>query len=43
MSESPTRQLADEHEYVKMVVGAMDQEVAYVERTGRVHAERVAR
>ena len=42
MSESPTRQLADEHEYVKMVVGAMDQEVAYIERTGRVHAERVA-
>ena len=42
MSESPTRQLADEHEYVKMVVGAMDREVAYIERTGRVHAARVA-
>ena len=42
MSESPTQQLADEHEYVKMVVGAMDREVAYIERTGRVHAERVA-
>jgi len=42
MNESPTRQLADEHEYVKMVVGAMDQEVAYIERTARVHAERVA-
>jgi hemerythrin-like domain-containing protein len=42
MSESPTRQLAAEHEYVKLVVGAMDDEVAYIERTGRVHAERVA-
>ena len=41
MSESPTRQLAAEHEYVKLVVGAMDDEVAYIERTGRVHAERV--
>ncbi len=40
MSESPTRQLADEHEYVKMVVGAMDREVAYIERTGRVHTDR---
>jgi hemerythrin-like domain-containing protein len=42
MRESPTRQLADEHEYVKLVVGAMDAEVAYIERTGRVHAARVA-
>jgi hemerythrin-like domain-containing protein len=42
MRESPTRQLADEHEFVKLVVGAMDDEVAYIERTGRVHAERVA-
>jgi len=42
MNESPTRQLAAEHEYVKLVVGAMDDEVAYIERTGRVHAERVA-
>jgi len=42
MSESPTKQLADEHEYVKLVVGAMDDEVAYIERTGRVHTERVA-
>jgi len=40
VSESPTRQLADEHEYVKMVVGAMDREVAYIERTGRVHTDR---
>ncbi|MFA4965905.1 MAG: hemerythrin domain-containing protein [Thermoleophilia bacterium] len=42
MIESPTRQLADEHEYVKLVVGAMDAEVAYIGRTGRVHADRVA-
>ncbi len=42
MSESPTRQLAAEHEYVKLVVGAMDDEVAYIERTGRVPVERVA-
>ena len=42
MSESPTRQLADEHDYVKLVVGAMDAEVASIERTGRVHTERVA-
>ncbi|MEI6449262.1 MAG: hypothetical protein WCP98_04840 [Actinomycetes bacterium] len=32
MSESPTRQLADEHEYVKLVVGAIDREVACIER-----------
>jgi hemerythrin-like domain-containing protein len=42
MDESPTRQLADEHEYVMLVVGAMDTEVAFIERTGRVHADRVA-
>jgi hemerythrin-like domain-containing protein len=42
MSESPTRQLAAEHEYVNLVVGAMDDEVAYIERTGNVHTERVA-
>ena len=42
MNESPTRQLAAEHEYVKLVVGAMDDEVAYIERTGRVHVARVA-
>lgn len=42
MSENPTRQLADEHEYVRLVVGAMDEEVAFIERTGRVHVERVA-
>jgi hemerythrin-like domain-containing protein len=42
MSESPTRQLAAEHEYVMLVVGAMDDEVAYIERTGNVHKVRVA-
>lgn len=42
MNENPTRQLADEHEYVKLVVGAMNDEVASIERTGRVHSERVA-
>ena len=41
MADSPTRQLADEHEYVKLVVGAMEAEAAFIERTGRVHAERV--
>ncbi len=41
MSESPTRQLADEHEYVKLVVGAMEAEAAFIERTGHIHAERV--
>ncbi len=42
MAESPTRQLADEHEYVRLVVGAMEAEAAYVERTGNIHAGRVA-
>jgi hemerythrin-like domain-containing protein len=42
VAESPTRQLADEHEYVRLVVGAMEAEAAYVERTGSIHAERVA-
>jgi hemerythrin-like domain-containing protein len=42
MDEIPTRQLADDHEYVMLVVGAMNAEVAYIERTGRVHADRVA-
>ena len=41
MADSPTRQLADEHEYVKLVVGAMEAEAAFIERTGRVRAERV--
>jgi hemerythrin-like domain-containing protein len=42
MTETPTRQLAEEHEYVMLVVGAMEAEAAYIERTGGVHAERVA-
>jgi hemerythrin-like domain-containing protein len=42
MNENPTQQLAAEHEYVKLVVGAMDDEVAFIERTGRVHIPRVA-
>jgi hemerythrin-like domain-containing protein len=42
MDESPIRQLADEHEYVMLVVGAMEAEVAYIERTRQVHADRVA-
>ena len=42
MAETPTRQLAEEHEYVMLVVGAMEAEAAYIERTGSVHAERVA-
>lgn len=42
MAETPTRQLAEEHEYVMLVVGAMEAEAAYIERTGTVHAERVA-
>ena len=42
MSENPTRQFAAEHEYVELVVEAMNDEVASIERTGRVHIERVA-
>jgi hemerythrin-like domain-containing protein len=42
MAETPTRQLAEEHEYVMLVVGAMEAEAAYIERTGTVHGERVA-
>jgi hemerythrin-like domain-containing protein len=42
MRKNPPRQLPDEHEYVKLVVGAMDAEVAYIERSGRVHTDRVA-
>jgi hemerythrin-like domain-containing protein len=41
MADSPTRQLADEHEYVKLVVGAMGTKAAFIERTGRIRAERV--
>ncbi len=42
MRETPTRQLAEEHEYVLLVAGAMANEADYIERTGDVHAERVA-
>jgi hemerythrin-like domain-containing protein len=42
MRESPTRQLADEHEYVLLVVGAMEAEAARIEDTGTVDVERVA-
>ena len=42
MAETPTRQLAEEHEYVLLVVGAMEAEADSIERTGDVHAERVA-
>jgi hemerythrin-like domain-containing protein len=41
MIDSPTRQLADEHEFVLLVVGAMEAEAAFIERTDRVHIERV--
>ena len=41
MNDSPTSQLADEHEYVKLVVVAIADEAASIERTGRVHVERV--
>ena len=41
MPESPTRQLADEHEYVLLVVGAMEAEAARIEETGTVDVERV--
>ncbi len=41
MAETPTRQLAEEHEYVMLVVGAMEAEAASIERTGHVHVERV--
>jgi hemerythrin-like domain-containing protein len=42
MHESPVRQLADDHEYVLLVVGAMDAEADRIEETGEVDAERVA-
>ena len=42
MAETPTRQLAEEHEYVLLVVGAMAAEADSIERTGDVHVERVA-
>jgi hemerythrin-like domain-containing protein len=42
MPDSPTRQLADEHEYVLLVVGAMEAEAARIEDTDSVDVERVA-
>lgn len=42
MPKSPTRQLAEEHEYVLLVVGAMEAEAARIEETGTVDVERVS-
>jgi hemerythrin-like domain-containing protein len=42
MSESPTQLLMDEHELVLVVVDAMEREVTSIQRTGEVHADRVA-
>jgi hemerythrin-like domain-containing protein len=42
MNDTPAEQLRQEHELVLMVVEAMEREVASIERTGRVHADRVA-
>ena len=42
MTESPTDQLRAEHELVLMVVEAMQREVECIERTGKVHRDRVA-
>jgi len=42
MAEGVTDRLRHEHELVLMVVEAMDSEGADIERTGRVHRERVA-
>jgi len=42
MLESPTRQLADDHDYVLLVVGAMAAEADRIERTGTVDTARVA-
>jgi hemerythrin-like domain-containing protein len=41
MPESPTRQLAEDHEYVLLVVGAMEAEAARIEDTGTVDVERI--
>lgn len=43
MPKSPTRQLAEDHEYVLLVVGAMEAEAARMERTGTVDIARVSR
>jgi len=42
MIDGPTDQLRREHELVLIVVEAMEREVADIEKTGRVHSERVA-
>ncbi|HEY5387418.1 MAG TPA: hemerythrin domain-containing protein [Thermoleophilia bacterium] len=42
MNDTPAEQLRQEHELVLMVVEAMEREVASIEKTGRVHADRVA-
>ena len=42
MNDSPTEQLREEHELVLMVVEAMEREVGFIERTGRVHPDRIA-
>jgi hemerythrin-like domain-containing protein len=42
MYATPTDQLREEHELVLMVVEAMEHEVTFIERTDRVHADRVA-
>ncbi len=42
MDLAPTDELKREHEFVLMVVEAMEREVAHVEEGGAVHVERVA-
>jgi hemerythrin-like domain-containing protein len=42
MNDTPAEQLRKEHELVLMVVEAMEREVAFIEKTGRVHTERIA-
>lgn len=41
MAETPTGQLAEEHEYVLLVVRAMEAEATRIEETGAVDVERV--
>jgi hemerythrin-like domain-containing protein len=43
MSENPTDQLRQEHELVLLVVEAMEREVAFIGRTGQVHADDIAK
>jgi hemerythrin-like domain-containing protein len=42
MHQSPTRQLGDEHEYVLLVVGAMEEEASGIEESGVIDVERIA-